>query len=170
MTAPEFILRSPLAGDVYPYLTYLSDPAVSIWLEDRCQRPLSAPEIEAFMFGGAWCPWSIEAEGAFVGLTGFLDPIPERAQARFFIVIGDSSMWGRGLGAVVTKEVVTRGFRELGLRKIVSDYLVPNIASARIHESAGFTVEGQMREDAWRNGQWVDRAFLSIFPSDQYPE
>lgn len=166
MTTPEFTLRPPISSDVYPYLAFLSNPAVSIWLEDRCQRPLIASEIKAFLFGGAWCPWAIEVEGAFAGLTGFQDPIPERSQARFFIVIGEPSYWGKGLGTAVTKAAVARGFNELGLRKIVSDYLSPNLASAEIHERAGFQIEGCLREDAWREGKWADRAIVSIFGNE----
>ena len=169
MGSPDFILRFPTLEDALPYLNFISEPGVAIWLEDRCQRPLSAVEIENFIFNDSWCPWAIDVDGLFAGLTGFLDPVPERGEARFFIVIGASPLWGRGLGTEVTKSVVAKGFEELGLRRIVSSYLTPNIGSRVIHERAGFRIEGVQREVAWRNGEWIDQEIVSML-SNEYME
>jgi RimJ/RimL family protein N-acetyltransferase len=169
MGSPDLILRSPTPEDVLPYLKFISEPGVAIWLEDRCQLPLSAVEIETFIFQHSWCPWSIDVDGSFAGLTGFLDPVPERGEARFFIVIGASPLWGKGLGTEVAKSVVAKGFEELGLRRIVSGYFKPNIGSRVIHERAGFRIEGVQREFAWRNGSWIDQEIVSIL-SHEYHE
>ena len=169
MGSPDFILRSPTLDDVLPYLKFLSEPDVAIWLEDRCQLPLSVVEIENFMFNHSWCPWAIDVEGSFAGLSGFLDPVPERGEARFFIVIGAPPLWGRGLGTEVTKSIVAKGFEKLGLRRIVSSYFTPNIGSRVIHERAGFRIEGVQHEVAWRNGNWIDQEIVSML-SHEYLE
>ena len=108
-------------------------------------------------------------DGSFVGVSGFLDPVPERGEARFFIVIGAPSLWGRGLGTEVTKSVVAKGFEKLGLRRIVSSYFTPNIGSRVIHERAGFRIDGVQREVAWRNGNWIDQEIVSLL-SHEYLE
>jgi RimJ/RimL family protein N-acetyltransferase len=166
MTAPAFLLRAPRPEDVAAYCGFLTDPEVHVWLEDRCQRPLSLAEIQAFVLGPAWCRWAIECDGAFVGLTGLEDYDPARGTARFFIVIGDRKLWGRGLGEAVIGRVLDHGFQGLGLRKILSDFMAPNQGSRLIHERAGFQVEGVARQDSWRQGQWVDRVYVAIFKDE----
>ena len=166
MSAPAFILRAPRAEDVLPYCGFLADPQVHVWLEDRCQRPLSLPEVQAFVLGPAWCRWAIECDGNFVGLTGLEDYDATRATARFFIVIGDRACWGRGLGEAVIRRVLEHGFNGLGLRKIVSDFMAPNQGSRLIHERAGFQVEGCARQDSWRQGQWIDRIYVAMFKDE----
>jgi RimJ/RimL family protein N-acetyltransferase len=157
-----FRLRAPRTDDIPLYTEYLADPVVSVWLEDRCQRPMSALDVESFVFQRGWVVWSIESGQRFVGITGLSDPDAMRGLARFFIVIGDRTVWGKGLGTRVTRAVLDKAFTELGLRKVVSDYLEPNEASRLIHKRNGFTVEGRLRQDAWRQGRWVDRILLSI--------
>ncbi len=161
-----FTLRPPHLGDVVPYTTFLADPDVRVWLDDVAQRPMSTGRVESLLLREGWCLWSIEAGGAFVGVTSLYEPDLARGMARYSIVIGDKTRWNRGLGTAVTGSVLAHAFTELGLRKIVSDYLVPNIASARMHERCGFVVEGRFREDAWRQGRWVDRIWLSMLRSD----
>ena len=156
-------LRLPLSVDVPIYHAYLCDPEVTVWLEDRLQYPIGIQEIEKFVLGAAWARWAIEFEGRFIGMTGLEDFDPHRGLARFFIVIGDTTCWGKGLGQEVINEVVSRGFRDRGLRKIVSNYLSPNIASQKIHDRAKFVSVGRIRRDVWRCGDWVDTVLVSLF-------
>lgn len=166
MTTPPFILRPACGGDVLPYCGYLTNPDVTAWLDESAQVPIAPSRVEAILLHEAWCLWAIETDGRFVGVTSLYAPDLGRCQARFSIVLGDSKMWGRGLGTAVTRRVVDHAFRNLGLHKVNSDYLAPNAASRVIHERAGFVEEGRLREDAWRQGRWVDRILLSILASE----
>jgi RimJ/RimL family protein N-acetyltransferase len=166
MTVPPFLLREPRLEDATPYGHFLADPEVHVWLEDRCQRPLTLPEVQAFVLGPSWCRWAIECDGVFVGLTGLEDVDPLRGIARLFIVIGERQLWGKGLGEAVVRRVLHHAFHELGLRKIVSDFMAPNHGSRLIHERTGFQVEGCARQDSWRRGEWVDRIYVAIFRDD----
>jgi RimJ/RimL family protein N-acetyltransferase len=114
------------------------------------------------VLGEAWCRLAIEVEGRFVGMTGLEEPDLSRGIARFFIVIGDRTMWKKGLGTAVARRVVEQGFRHLGLRKIVSNYFEPNVASRTVHQRVGFIDEGRLRQEAWRRGSWVDLLLVSI--------
>ncbi|HEX2117450.1 MAG TPA: GNAT family protein, partial [Alphaproteobacteria bacterium] len=142
------------------YAAQLADRDVARWLDDMCQRPLTSQQVEAFVFQNIWCRWAIECDGSFAGLTG-LEPTQARGDtARFFIVVGRRELWKRGIGTVVLGRVLHEAFQTLGLRRVVSDYLEPNLASAAIHRRNGFVEEGRLREDAWRDGRWVDRVLL----------
>lgn len=161
MSQVNFQLRAPELADMATYRGFILDPEVNCWLDDRAQRPMSYADVEGFIFSQVWCPWSIEINGEFVGLTALTDFDPIKSQARFFIVIGSRHHWGMGIGSAVAKEVVRRGFVDLGLRKIVSDYLAPNLASKIIHQRCGFHIDGILPEDSWRRGAWVDKVLLS---------
>jgi RimJ/RimL family protein N-acetyltransferase len=161
------VLRAPSLDDVPVYAAQLADRDVSLWLDDICQRPLTLQQVEAFVFQNIWCRWAIECDGSFAGLAG-LEPTQVRGDtARFFIVVGRRELWRRGLGTTVLGKVVHEAFHTLGLRRVVSDYLEPNLASAVIHRRNGFTEEGRIRQDAWRSGRWVDRILLSML-RDEY--
>ncbi|MDO8788104.1 MAG: GNAT family protein [Sulfuritalea sp.] len=159
---PSFVLRVPRYDDVGIYAAFMADPQVTIWLEDRCQRPVHFHHAMAFVLGEAWCRLAIEYQGRFVGMTGLEDYDPGNGVARFFIVMGDKDSSNKGLGTAVTRALVTKGFRDLGLRKIVSNYFAPNVASRIIHARAGFSEEGVQRQVGWRRGEWVDHVLLSI--------
>ena len=163
---PDFALRVPTMEDAPAYCAFLADREVSIWLEDRCQVPVPLSGVQAYFAEGGFARWAIECQGEFVGLAGLEHHDPARGTAGVFIVIGARRLWGRGLGAAVLCEIVGRGFKDLGLRKINSDILEPNIASLKIHEKAGFVKEGRLRQDAWRAGRWVDRILLSILAEE----
>lgn len=168
MVLPSFILRPPKYEDVVPYTDYLADPEVSIWLDDSAQRSLTTAHVETIILRDAWCLWSIECEGAFVGVTSLYEPDLTRGIARYSIVIGDRKRWGQGLGTAVIQRVVEHGFAALGLRRIDSDILEPDIGSLIIHERAGFVTDGRLRQDAWRRGKWVDRILLSILRDEWF--
>jgi len=157
----DFELRPPRLDDVLPYASFLADPEVTVWLDDMSQLPLSTGRIESILLREAWCLWSVEADGILIGVTSLYEPDMARQAARLSIVIGDRRYWGHGIGTAVVGQVLNAAFDRLGLRKVTSDYLEPNTAAARLHERTGFTVEGRLREDAWRDGRWVDRITVS---------
>ena len=165
-SVPEFLMRPARGEDILPYTAFLADPAVTVWLDDSAQVPVPPTRVEAIMLRDAWCLWSLESEGRFIGVTSLYEPDLSRGVARFSIVIGDRAFWGRGLGTAITREVVAHGFDALGLRKINSDYLEPHAASKAIHAHVGFVEEGCMRADSWRRGAWVDRIVLSVLADE----
>lgn len=169
MAAPSFVIRAPIAEDIVPYANFLANPDVSVWLDDSAQTPISAARVEDILLRKAWALWSIECDGAFVGVTSLYDPDLLRGTARYSIVIGDPNYWGRGLGSAVILEVMKHAFLSLGLRKVESDILAPNKGAIVVHERAGFIEEGCLRQDAWRRGEWTDRILMSLL-RDEWQE
>ena len=165
MNKEIFNLRDLKKDDIKKYIDFLSDPEVTVWLEDEVQNIESYANIENYLAYGYYRQ-AIEHDGKFIGVSG-LDLINEKNKvARFFIVIGRKESWGKGIGFEVIKSIVDYGFKELKLRKINSDFLAPNEAVRIIHEKAGFKSEGFLRKDSLRNNVWLDREILSIFPNE----
>ena len=160
-----FDLRVPVKDDVKEYIKFLADPEISIWLEDEVQNEINFLNIENYVLNG-WFRWSLVYEKKFIGISG-LDLIDfKKNVARFFIVIGEKKLWGKGIGTEVIKKVVRHGFEKLSLRKICSDFLTPNEAVKIIHLKTGFKVDGAIRKESFRKGKWIDREILSIFKEE----
>lgn len=165
MNKELFKLRDLQTDDVKKYIDFLSDPEVTVWLEDEVQNIESYANIENYLIYGYYRQ-AIEHDGKFIGVSG-LDLVNDKKKvARFFIVIGRKKSWGKGIGFEVIKSIVNYGFKELKLRKINSDFLSPNEAVRIIHEKAGFKNEGFLRKDCLRNDVWLDREIVSIFPEE----
>lgn len=167
MSESEFNLRATHLDDVLPYTQFLSDPQISVWLDDTAQRPMSTGRVQALLLQEAWCLWAIDIDGSLVGVSSLYEPDAARGTASLSIVIGDRRFWGRGLGTAVVRRVLAHGFETLGLRKINSDVLEPNAAALKLHSRIGFQEEGRLRQDAWRQGRWVDRVLFSLL-ADEY--
>ena len=58
----DFKLRATNLDDVVPYSLFLSDPDVSVWLDDTAQRPLSTGRVQSLLMQDAWCLWAIDVE------------------------------------------------------------------------------------------------------------
>lgn len=166
MAKPALTIRPACGADILPYAGFLADPEVTVWLDDTAQVPISAARVEAILLHEAWCLWALEHEGRFIGVTSLYEPDLAHGCARFSVVIGDRQAWGKGLGSLAARQVAAHAFEHLGLRKINSDYLEPNLASKKIHQRAGFVEEGRLRQDAWRRGSWVDRIVLSLLAGE----
>ncbi|UOQ83183.1 GNAT family N-acetyltransferase [Hymenobacter sp. 5414T-23] len=60
----------------------------------------------------------------------------------YFIFIGEKAHWGRGVGTEVTKQVLTLGFTELHLNRIMLTVSEPNVGGVKAYAKAGFKLEG----------------------------
>ncbi len=158
----DFELRPPRLEDVVPYMDFLAQRDVSIWLDDSAQLPVGPAQVEKLLLHDAWAIWAISVDGRFAGVTSLYDPNPLTGTAYLSIVLGEQRHWGQGLGNDIVREVLHRGFTQLGLRKICSEILAPNGAALALHRRIGFHEDGVLRQDAWRRGKWVDRIVMSL--------
>lgn len=65
--------------------------------------------------------------------------------------------WGRGIATAAVRAVTAHAFREHGLRRLFAVPFAWNGASARVLEKAGYTLEGRMRQSAFKDGEVVDQ-------------
>ena len=114
MNKELFKLRDLKTDDVKKYIDFLSDPEVTIWLEDEVQNIESYANIENYLIYGYYRQ-AIEHDGNFIGVSGLDLTNDKKKVARFFIVIGKKELWGKGIGLGVIKSIVKYGFHELKL-------------------------------------------------------
>jgi RimJ/RimL family protein N-acetyltransferase len=97
-----------------------------------------------------------------IGYSGICNISSANRSGEFFIFIGDKSHWGKGIGTLVTKQILAYGFEELNLNRIMLTVSAPNIGGIRAYEKAGFKKEGIMRNACFRDGQFHDKIMMSI--------
>jgi RimJ/RimL family protein N-acetyltransferase len=140
-------LRTWSTDDLAVLTRIFADPQVWWFPLKRGFRP---DETEAFLHRrmaewetDGWGHWAVEHDGRLIGYTGFglltflpeVMPVPE---------IGwrlDPSHWGSGLATEAATAALAHGFSNLGFEEVVSIYEPENVASGRVMEHIGMTVD-----------------------------
>ncbi|MEV3870045.1 GNAT family protein [Streptomyces sp. NPDC049906] len=81
--------------------------------------------------------------------------------------------WGQGIGTGIGHQLLSRGFGQLGLHRIVATCDPRNLASARVLAKLGMTYEGHLRHTAWIRDGWRDSLTFSVLEEEwraQCPE
>jgi [ribosomal protein S5]-alanine N-acetyltransferase len=77
--------------------------------------------------------------------------------------IGDRDAWGRGYGTQAVKLLTEYSFNYLGLESILAGVYQSNIASQRVLEKAGYSLQGRICNQLFNsNGDREDHLYYSI--------
>jgi RimJ/RimL family protein N-acetyltransferase len=110
--------------------------------------------------------WAIEHEGRLVGVTGIQQIDWINGYGTTGIILGDKSIWGRGIAREVMALRTRFLFTETTLRRLRSGYLEGNLASAKAQASAGYKKVGRWHQAYFRNGTWRDLILTEIRRED----
>jgi len=110
--------------------------------------------------------WVVEYEGRAVGSTAIHLIDWKNGFGTTGTVIGDKSVWGRGLGRELMQLRTRYAFSQLPLRKLKSAYLEGNESSARAQAAAGYREVGRYRADRFIDGKWVDHVITEVHRDD----
>lgn len=109
---------------------------------------------------------ALNDSGCAIGRIG-LDHIDHLNQkAEYSISIGEVSEWGKGYGREATDLILAFGFNELNLHKIYLRVLARNQQAIKMYQSAGFSVEGTLVDEVFKNGVFQTALHMSIFRED----
>jgi RimJ/RimL family protein N-acetyltransferase len=150
------------------YQGWMNDPRITQYLESRFS-PLSLDQLSAFVeqmreSSDSYFFAIISRDtGLHVGNIK-LGPIdPHHLRAPIGLVIGDASVWGRGVATEAIRALSGWAMTELGLEKLNAGAYASNRGSVRAFEKAGFRVEGRQRaEVALDDGTRDDVVLLGL--------
>jgi RimJ/RimL family protein N-acetyltransferase len=83
------------------------------------------------------------------------------------IFIGEAEYQNQGHGTEALNLMIKHCFQDLGLNRIYTNILADNLASQAMFKKCGFSVEGQLRQHAFKEGKLRDVVLVGIC-SDQY--
>ncbi len=151
-------LRPGDDSDPPRFVPWFADVEVTRWLGRRHAVALYQ-EIDFFKRAGEAKDtvfWMIEADGEAVGATGIHAIDWPNAHATTGIVIGAKERWGRGIATEAMRLRTRYAFRELNLRKLMTEVFVENVASRTALERNGYRTVGIHREHFFTLGTWHD--------------
>lgn len=112
--------------------------------------------------------WTIAdvATDQCIGHVGLYQIDSRVRKGQFAILIGDKALWGRGLGTRVTEAVVSWAFSQLNLHKVSLQVLSNNERAIRIYEALGFRREGILRDEQFRDGEFLDLLLMAVLEGE----
>ena len=87
-------------------------------------------------------------------------------KARYSIIIGDSSVLGKGFGYEASKLLLSHAFRKLNLHRIELGVHENNTAAHKLYKKLGFVEEGRLREAFIRNGEYHDLIIMGLLADE----
>ena len=93
-----------------------------------------------------------------IGYAGITNLSRVNHSGEYFILLGEKRYRGRGIGTAVTQHVVTRGFQELGLNRVMLTVSVPT--------KVGFQLEGRLRQACYRHQRFHDKLVMSVLRTE----
>lgn len=108
---------------------------------------------------------AVDQNDKLIGMTGLTNIHPVNKSAEFHIII-NPAIQGRGFGKQITRWIVNFGFIEKELNKIYLYSNLDNSAGYHMYKNLGFSVEGLLREQNYKNGLFVDRYFMGLLRSE----
>jgi [ribosomal protein S5]-alanine N-acetyltransferase len=104
-------------------------------------------------------------DGALVGAIA-LGIVAQHLKAEVGYWIG-VPYWNNGYATEATRALIDYAFDELGLNRIYAFHFSGNPASGRVMEKAGMQLEGVLREEHVKNGEYRDSRLYGIIRSDR---
>lgn len=165
-------LRPVEKEDVNRIAKWLNDPVVTQTMFYG-QLPMNEEQVEAMIMGQVRSPANTvfmiisHADGdQVVGFAGLYDISLTARKAAFRILIGNTDRWKQGIGTEVTEMLTFYGFDRLNLNRVSLGVTADNLGAVKCYEKAGYTVEGRLRQDLYRNGRYYDSILMSVLRSE----
>jgi RimJ/RimL family protein N-acetyltransferase len=106
----------------------------------------------------------LTAAGKHIGNCGLCEIDLQRRKAQLWIYLGESQ--GKGYGTLAVRQLLERGFRDLGLNRIFLRVVADNDRALRLYRGLGFVQEGCRRQDTVWEGRYVDSILMGLLAQD----
>jgi RimJ/RimL family protein N-acetyltransferase len=161
-------LRPPGPEDAAMMITWFEDLEVTRFLKLRYPPSIEAERewLEKVARDPNHIQWVVEFKGTAAGTTGIVGIDWKNGFGTTGTVIGDKSVWGKGLGRELMGLRAQYAFTQLPLRKLKSGYIDGNEASARAQAAAGYREVGRWHRDRFVDGEWRDHVLTEVMRED----
>jgi RimJ/RimL family protein N-acetyltransferase len=162
LTAAEGVVLRPLREQDLAIMASLADNP-KIWnnLLDVFPHPYGLADAHAFFDRlevslGPLRTFAITVELRFAGVIGF-DPLPDvhRMGANIGYWLGEP-YWGRGIATAALRTLTAYAFATFPLERLQAEVFAWNLASARVLEKSGYTLEGRTRRSIVKGARVSD--------------
>ena len=164
----DFLLRPWRREDAANVTRYANNEKIARNLRDVFPHPYTLADAENFinscLEADETCQLfrAITVDGHAVGSVGLLlgrDVYQKNAELGYWLA---EDFWGRGIMTQTVRQICREGFSRWDIQRIYAEPFAYNIASRRVLEKAGFTLEGIMRQGVFKRGQVCDSCMYAL--------
>jgi len=168
----KIFLRKITIDDVTDeYLAWLNDDEVTKGLE-TVAKPYTMEMLRQYLHNviateSTYMFMVIDKEtGNKIGTAKCHSISKKNGTCNLGLMIGDKRFWGRGYGQDAYNTAIEYAFTHLKIRKIWEAANASNIGSLAMCKKSGFQIEGQLKEQVFSDGQYVDKILLGLFAKE----
>jgi RimJ/RimL family protein N-acetyltransferase len=161
-------LRPPSMDDAAAIITWFEDMEVTRFLQLKTPPSLEYEKewLDRMARDLNFLMWVVEYEGRAAGMTGIHEINWKEGWGTTGTIVGDKSVWGKGLGRELMQLRTNYAFTQTPLRKLKSAYADGNEASARAQAASGYRVVGRYQADRFADGRWRDEILTEVMRED----
>lgn len=108
----------------------------------------------------------LKENNQLVGYAGICNISEQNQSGEYFIFIGDKSVWGKGIGSQVSKQLIEIAFQDKKLNRLMLTVSELNIGGVKAYQKAGFKTEGRLRQSCFRDGKFHDKLIMSVLKEE----
>jgi RimJ/RimL family protein N-acetyltransferase len=127
----------------------------------RCEERILEPADDYVQFGVVY-------GGKLVGRIELALIDLEQRRASVGLIIGDRSVWGRGIATRALQMMIDYAFTVANLEKVCAEVYGFNVRSQRLMEAAGMQKEGVLRQHELHNGGRQDMHVYGVLKDEFY--
>lgn len=159
-------LRPWTLADLPDLVRFANNPHIARFMNDQFPHPYTEEHGRSFLAMAAHENpahiLAITADGQAVGGIG-LHPRTniERHNAELGYWLAEP-FWGRGIVTQAVRQMVDYGFRTFDITRIFARPFGSNLASQKVLEKAGFTLEARFEKTFFKNGEYEDELVYAV--------
>lgn len=104
--------------------------------------------------------------GRLIGHVGLYKINQCAKKTEYGILIADDNSRGKGYGTKSTMLMLDYAFNTLGMHKVTAEVLSENVPSLAMFRKCGFSIDGRLRDEVYKNGRFYDVISLSILADE----
>jgi RimJ/RimL family protein N-acetyltransferase len=108
-------------------------------------------------------------DGEFIGSLGIHEVNWIDRTAVTGAMIGEKKYWGKGYGTDAKLQLIHYAFNSLNLRKLCSRVYAYNERSRDYNLHCGYKLEGTLKKQVFRNGEYHDMLLFGLFQDEFEP-
>ena len=164
----DFTLRPFCMEDADSLAYYANNPNIAKNLRNVFPQPYTKEDAVAYLQsciekeGCGQITRAIVVGGQAVGSIGIFiqtDVACKTAELGYFL---GEPFWGNGIASRAISSIIKEAFSRFVLQRIFATPFATNLASCRVLEKAGFTLEGILRRSVYKNGMVLDSCMYAI--------
>ncbi len=162
----EWRVRSLAMSDAESIARYANNRNVWINVRDQFPHPYALNDAKAFLKTqrdhNPETAWAIASEAEAIGVVGLhpqSDVYLKSAEIGYWL---GEPFWGRGIASAAVKAIAEYAFLNSDALRLYAGVFEWNLASARVLEKAGFSLESRMRKAVVKDGKNIDQLMYVV--------